>query len=875
MDESKIEAMKSPSSRRVYTGQALRAVAMPMGGIGAGQIALCGDGSLRQWQIFNQVNHQAFVPDTFFAVWAKQGRDKPIYRVLQTSVCYDETDFHPAPHISDHVVPEGARRLLERLPGVDNVEFIGEYPIAYLTYKDADLPVQVSLEAFSPFVPLNPKDSGLPAIVFIFNVKNVSQLPVKASLAASLQNAVGWDGVSPIVGVENTRYGDNRNTVVRLKGLTAIDVGTVRLPRDDAGYGHMTLATLTSGGTYLCQWENLEAFWMDFIADGALANTEDSTPSSPGRTWNGALAVPLTLNPKEEKQAVFVLTWYFPNRYVNWNQTHFGVKDAKSRFWLGNLYNNWFGSSLAVAEYVRDNFDRLVAETRLFHDTFYDSTLPYWLLDCVTSQISIIRSPTCFWTEDGNFYGFEGCSSIGGCCPLNCTHVWNYEQALAKVFPSLERTMRVIDLETQLTPEGGIPHRTVLPLYLPRWHDPAPDSQVYAADGHFGTILKAYREYLQSGDKAFLGKLWPGIKKAMVYALNRWDPDGDGVADGPQWNTYDLNFYGHNTFIGSFYLAALRAAEEMAKIEGETDLAEQYRRRFEKGRSVLEAELWNGEYYVQRYEAERYRDLQYGEGCLSDQVIGQWWAHLLGLGYVLSEDHVKTALRSIYRYNFRPNFVGFKQQPRIFASEQDKGLLVCTWPHGSRPEKPMNYCDEVWTGIEYQVAAHMLYEGMVHEALHLVKGARDRYDGTHRNPWNEVECGDHYARAMSSWSLLEAAAGYHYNAAEGTLSFAPRLTSDNFRAFFITAAGWGTFTQKKVEGQQVETLYLAYGELQLRSIKFRRTNGFDTRICSVTVQVNGKAVEATWQEDEGTIHVTLTSPMKVSAGETAQVTIKE
>ena len=189
-----------------------------------------------------------------------------------------------------------------------------------------------------------------------------------------------------------------------------------------------------------------------------------------------------------------------------------------------------------------------------------------------------------------------------------------------------------------------------------------------------------------------------------------------------------------------------------------------------------------------------------GPGCMADQLIGQWWAHQLGLGYILPKDKVQAALRSIFKYNWVPDLTGFKQSPRAFAGAGDKGLLICTWPKGGRPKAVMLYSDEVWTGIEYQVAAHMIYEGMIEEALAIVRGARDRYDGIPRppigrNPWNEIECGGHYARAMSSWSLLLAASGYEYDGPAKTLRFTPRLTPANFQSFFAGPEGWGSLRQ--------------------------------------------------------------------------------
>jgi uncharacterized protein (DUF608 family) len=867
------------SDRILYRGEHLRAVAMPLGGIGTGSVALAGDGGLRQWQIGHTVDHLAHVPDSFFAIWGVREDQPSVARVLQSSALYDQSGFKPPATANDHVVPPESRKLLERLPGVKGLEYAGEYPIAQIRYLDSDLPVEVSLEAYSPFIPLNAKDSGIPAVVFEFKVRNPGTRPVWASIMMTLQNLVGWDGHSPISGVESFAYGSNRNTLVRGVGLTSVQMSNPRLPDDFPFNGQLVLAAMAERVNYVTQWDDPELLWRDFSDDGELSNDRGEEASRPGRTWNGALAVPLELGAGEEESAIFVMAWHFPNRYVTWGQPALPIDDKKSKFWLGTMYSNWFASAAEVARYVSDNYTRLAEETRRWRDTFYDSTLPYELLDCVSSQASIIRTPTCIWVEDGHLHGFEGCCGAStthcgnvGCCPLNCTHVWNYEQSLSRLFPDLERTMRHTDLEIQQHPSGYIPHRTIVPFYLPRnWDREIGGPANPALDGMLGTVLKTYREYRQGGGREWLLHLWPRVKRLMDYTVNAKDADGDGVIEGEQPNTYDISIYGPNSFIGSLYLAALRAAEEMARIAGEESAARRYREIYAKGRTNLPAQTWNGEYYVQKVDLEKHTEQQYGTGCHADQLLGQWWAAQLELGYVLPEDQVRTTLRSVARNNWREDFVGIKQTPRIFASEHDKGLLMCTWPKGGKPRVPTLYSDEVWTGIEYEVAALLLYEGMVEEGLKIVRGARARYDGRERNPWNEIECGDHYARAMSSWALLEAAAGQRYNAAEGFLAFAPKTKPKNFRCFFITASGWGTFDQKASAAGQVETLIGRYGEIRLRTLEF--TLGGPKPPREATVTLDGKPLPMRSSFSGKTARLESSTELAIRAGKMLRVEI--
>ena len=871
------EMSASASDYYVRRGDRLRAVAMPLGGIGTGSIALAGDGGLRQWQVVHNVNHLAHVPHSFFAVWAKAEGEKGTARLLQSSAWYDQSGFRAPPTSNDHVVPEASRTLLEQFPGVKEIEFTGRYPVAEINYLDPTLPVSVALEAYSPFVPHDAKNSGLPAIVFEFTVKNPGPAKLDAAVLASLQNFIGWDGQSGIRGVEFLAYGDNANELVSRPGLVAVTMSNRRLPADFAFNGTLTLAALDPSATATAQWDNLDSLWRDFSEDGALETDKDSGPSAEGRTWNGALAVRIQLEPGAEKRITFLLAWHFPNRYVNWDQPAFTIPDRKTKFWVGVRYATWFKSALEVVEYVRDHFQELSSETRLWRDTLYDSTLPPELIDSAGSQASIIRTPTCIWTEDGNFHGFEGCcgASTGhcgesGCCPLNCTHVWNYEQALARLFPDLERTMRHTDLAIQQAPEGYIPHRTILPFYLPRaWNRKIGGPENPALDGMLGTVLKTYREYRLGGGKEWLEPLWPSIKRLMEYVMTNLDPEGQGVIRGEQPTTYDTSIYGANAFIGSLYLAALGAAERMARVVGEEDSAERYRRTLEKGRVNLPAECWSGEYYVQKVDLAAHPKYEFASGCFSDQLIGQWWAHQLDLGYVLPEEQVKKAVAAVFRHNWRHNFRDFKQAPRKFASDDDAGLLIASWPNGGRPAEPTLYVDEVWTGVEYEVAALLIWEGMAEEALELLRGVRARYDGRQRSPWNDIECGDHYARAMSSWSLLEAASGLRSNEAEGYLAFAPRLMAERFVAPFLIARAYGRFEQQVTDAAQQNSIRVVRGEVPLRRLDLGLAPG--TRRTRARATLDGKPFEGKWTLEGGVARFEPISPIELRAPATLSV----
>lgn len=788
-------------------------IAMPLGGIGTGNVAICSDGSLRQWQLHNLGNHMGTLPGSFFAIRAT--RIEPpldVSRILQAVPPASSTG---TPLVNDDVVPGWQREAVTRHGGVAATEFAGTYPFATVRYLDDSVPVQVSLEAFTPMVPLDADRSSIPAALFTFRVRNVDEHQVHGSLAVTLQNAVGWNGYSPIDGVCGAGYGGNTNRLRRVGGWTSLILENGTLAPDDPAAGQMVLAADDGRAPALSQWRTVDEF-MTFLGSRALGSgsgrigpgTRVADPqrqtrplyigaSPSGATWNAGLAVPFGLAPGAERVIRVVICWTFPNRYVNFEQ--FGPDRpewGQSRFWLGNHYTTRFADAQDVLAYVTAEFDALHAESALWAGTLSDSGLSDQAVRHLAAQLSLPRSPTCFRGADGRFYGFEGVlgastpmwsGEFGGSCPLNCTHVWNYEQVLARAFPELERNMRATEFDIMQAPEGYLPHRLIAPVYLRQlWDEFVGGPGEPALDGMLGAVLKTYREYRAGAGLPWLQRYWPNVKRLLAYVARKWDPSGSGVLTGIQPSTHDIDLAGLNTFTGTLWLAALRAAEEMAALLGES--GDEYRDLFARGSARYDEELFNGEYYVQKLLPGDPADFQWRDGCLSDQLIGQWWAHQLDLGHLLPAAHVRSALSAVVRYNFRPSLQGFEHPYRVFADGDDTGLVMCSWPHGGRPEVPTRYADEVWTGIEYQVAAHCFWEGMRAEGWRLVSAVWDRYDGRRRNPYNEIECGDHYARAMAGWSTLEALAGLRYDANSGALLL--RYPSEESLPLLL-ADGWG------------------------------------------------------------------------------------
>lgn len=825
---------------RTFSGEALRTVAFPLGGIGTGTVSLGGRGNLQDWEIFNRPAKGRVLPYSFFAIWARTEGGPAVARVLERRLL--------APFVDGRGLPPNQ---VAGLPRLREARFSGTYPFAQIDFEDEVLPLDVSLEAFNPMAPLDADASGLPVAIFGWRLRNRSDRPVDATVAFSLCNAVGYDGTSEFGNrPTNPSFGGNVNAWRNEEGARGLFM-TGPVAEGGASAGSLAVATPWERVTYLERWEragwfdSLQAFWDDFRDDGRLPSVSSPEPSPDGATDIGTLGACATVAPGGEVRLPFVLAWHFPNLTNYWNRNSPSPQVYGAR--LGNHYTRLHPDAWAAAADVVAHLDALRTRTARFRSALFETTLPAYVVDAVSSQMSIIRTTTCLRTEDGAFHAFEGCDDTAGCCPMDCTHVWNYEQALAHLYPALERSMRETDFQVNTRPTGRMSFRTLLPVVSGELWDYKP-----AADGQMGCVLKLYREWQLCGDTEWLRKLWPRAKKAVEWAwapsvpvYGSWDADRDGVMEGEQHNTYDIEFFGPNTMCGTLYLGALKAAVALGEAVGDGAFAAQCRAVYDSGRAKYDALLWNGEYYEQRVEVmgaqqdslsredwhpspikegEAQPRYQYGAGCLSDQLLGQWFCRVVGLGDVLPPERTRVALEAVVRHNWREELSNHESCQRTYALNDEAGLLLCSWPRGGRPAYPFPYADEVWTGIEYQVAAHCIYEGLVAEGLRIVEGVRARHDGARRNPWDEFECGHHYARALASWSVLLALSGYRYSAVERRLSFAPvaeAMQGSVFRCFFSAGTAWGTVSLES-DGAAVEVIE---GSLALETVEVRAPDG--------------------------------------------------
>ena len=794
--------LHTPYSRKEYTGANI--CRFLLGGIGTGNVSVGPRGELCDWEIFNRPGKGNKLPYTFFAIWSQEAGGEPDARVLEAR--------HFPPHERSHGY---FSHEMAGLPRFDRAFLSAEYPFAQVRLEADDLPLAVTMEAFTPFVPLDVDNSSIPGAVIRYRVKNNGRKKRAVTVAGSLMNVVGLDGWSDFGDMQFSvstinSFKENPKTAASAAdpaapGLRGIYFRSDELEADDFSYGSLALTTHASDITVKPMWYDggwwdlAHEFWDDFSTDGLL--DECSLPEKrQAKSVPGSLGICHDLEAGEEAVFEFILTWHFPNRPKYWGGHMCACADCEKPARVKNYYAGLFTDAWDSATYLSAQLEKLEAKSRQFTKALYTSTLPGSVIESLANNITILRSTTCFVLEGGTFLAWEGCFDHLGCCEGNCTHVWNYAQTVAFLFPSLEHSMRRTEFLLETQDDGSMPFRSreLLDDYKPADFQPA-------TDGQMGCILRLFRDWKLSGDDALLRETWDNAAKALDFAFGYWDKDGDFVLESKQHNTYDIEFYGPNSLTNSLFYAALMAGEQMAAYLGDTARATQYREAHEQGRARMDGLLFDETlgYYIQVIDDVNKYKYQYGKGCLSDQLIGQTMAHLYGLGHLFPAEHVKRAAHAIFKHNFRGEFYGHHNVQRTYAINDDGGLLLCTWPDGGRPKLPFVYSDEVWPGIEYQVTTHLVYEGFIDEALTIVQALRDRHDGIKRSPWNEVECGSHYARSMASWGLLPAFSGYKFDVPKGEISFAPVINADDFSCFFSVAQAWGIYKQKKGEDGKV------------------------------------------------------------------------
>jgi len=800
-------AQKQRKAGEYYTGDNLSRVSFPLGGVGAGTICLEGTGALSHVSLRHKP--EVFNEPLVVAALHVKGAS-PAARVLEG----------PVPRRKAFGEPGSANGCGGRsygLPRFSKATFASRFPFGTVTLDDASMPLHVEVTGWSPFVPGDADSSSLPVAGLEYRFVNRTSKPVDAVFSFHAANFMKVDK-KPGASIQSMKG-----------GFVLTQAPVAESPWDE---GHFAVFT-DEPAKVDCAWfrggwfDPLTMLW-NTVMEGKALNRKPHAAGDPGN--GGSLYVPFQMKARSERTIRVRLAWYVPSSQLRAGRDPApavapacgagcacGDKPAAPEG-----YRPWYAGKFdgiqSVARFWQKQYDRLCAESAAFSDCFYDTTLPAEVVESAAANLAILKSPTCLRQTDGRLWAWEGCGDNWGCCHGSCTHVWNYAQAIPHLFPALERSLRDTEFGPSQNEQGHQNFRASLPIR-------EPDHDFHAAaDGQLGGLMKLYREWRVSGDTAWMKSLWPRARKSLEYCIGIWDPDHTGTLIEPHHNTYDIEFWGADGMCTSFYLGALQAAILMGRANGD-DVA-LFEGLLARGRAVAETTLWNGEYFFQKVQWKGLRagdpttfkafnnsqaaapeaqailnkegpKYQYGTGCLSDGVLGDWLARCCGLEPVFDEGKTASHVAAIFRHNFRESLADHSNPQRpTYAMGDEAGLLLCSWPRGGKPMLPFVYSDEVWTGIEYAVASHLFMMGRVKEGLAIVRAVRARYDGTVRNPFNEYECGHWYARAMSSYAMLQSLTGARYDAVDRVVHLSPIVKGD-FRAFLATATGYGTVGVRK------------------------------------------------------------------------------
>lgn len=792
-----------------YTDEHLNRIAFPIGGLGTGMFCLDGTGSVSHMSIRHKP--ALFNEPTMFAAIHVKGLVNGAKVVEGPVPDWRKFGYRGAGN--------GSGGTTYGLPRFQQAKFQARFPYGILELEDDDLPVQVQVTGWNPFIPNDPDNSSLPVGGFEYRFTNRGSNTVEAVFSYHARNFLREEG-----GVNSIRKIKN--------GFVLAEAGTKEKPHLKADFAVMTdddNAIIDHCWFRGGWWDPLTMAW-NKVKSGEMTPVDPVEKDAPG----ASLFVPLTIPPGAARSVKVLMAWYVPDSDVRHGNpaepeacdpaagccnspSDIGL-DPYDKDFDGEFYKPWYSSRFAtvddVADYFIKNYEKLNNGSSLFRDAFYNSTLPPEVVEAAAANLTILKSPTVMRQYDGRLWNYEGCGDDWGCCHGSCTHVWNYAQALPHLFPSLERSLRHTEFCEDQSAAGHQTFRASLPI-RPTDHGFHP-----AADGQLGGIMKVYREWRISGDGEWLKKMYPMVKVSMDYCISTWDPRSRGVLEEPHHNTYDIEFWGPDGMCTSFYLGALEAIIRMGTALKEN--VSRYKKLLAKGRKVIENELYNGEYFIQKitvdglnasnpveaskismggqYSAEALELLrkegpkyQYGEGCLSDGVLGAWIARMCGLDDPFDPVKIKSHVLAVHKYNLKENLSDHANPQRpAYAFGDEGGLLLCSWPKGGKLSLPFVYSDEVWTGIEYQVASHLMLCGHVDEGLQIVRTCRDRYDGSVRNPFNEYECGSWYARALASYGLLQGLTGVRYDAVEKTLYVDSKI--GDFTTFIATETGFGNVT---------------------------------------------------------------------------------
>ena len=825
----------------LYNKEKTQEISFPLGGIGAGCIGLAGNGRLCDWEIFNQANKNSILGRTHFCI-STGGK----YRLLQGDCFEPYTGKYRQGSANSYWGfgwgPESD--LLAGLPHFRNHAFNGTFPVAEVTFsgEEQEFPISAKLTAWSPFVPGMDRESSLPCAVLEYTFENISSETVDATAVGVIQNPWKEEG-----------------------HVDTISCSGTRLTMSDGKENQLVLTLLedpanVSGQAYWYRggWSDALEMYLNELTGGKPFPPRTYGVDEQRTTWSwdndhGDLAAHFTLNPGEKRVVKFLITWSIPERTVTWSDWALEEADRQGvpRTWRNYYATQWKDANESADE-LTARFDELRSKTMQFRDLLHNSTLDPSIIDGASSCLSTLKSPTCLRLEDGTFYGWEGTGSHWGSCEGSCIHVWNYAQAAAFLFPALERSMQESHLKYSVDSNDAVHFR----IQLPPGIKAQTDWFRSCADGQFGIIMKCYRDWKICGDNGWLKTWYPTLKRLMQYAwsatnTDQWDPEKTGLLGGRQHHTLDMELFSPNSWLEGFYLGALAAMVKMAEAMDDKAFMCECAEVLKKGQAASNM-LFNGEYYQQiidlndkslidkwedtaNYWNDEAKEIKYqiGDGLEIDACLGEFFARFYGIGSVLDEAMTESTLNAIYKYNFRCTR-DYANPWRIYAVNDEKGVCICTWENGKRkPAIPIPYNTEMMNGFEWAFATHLMLLGREDQATEIARAIRERYDGKKRNPWNEFECGNNYARSMAAFGMIPAALGFQYDLTSGMIGFQPTVKNLT-RCLWSLGTVWGEY--RKEENGSTE-IRITAGSLQLKKLVLKESVR--------SVKLNGNAIDFT------------------------------
>lgn len=792
-----------------HAGDALRRVSLPLGGIGTGTIGLSGNGRLVDWEIEDHPHHGNF-PSVAHVV--ARVNDGETVRLVALEGPLDDSEADG---------PSGSRAQNHGLPRFTSARFHAAYPLGRIELEDIDLPIIARLEAFNPLVPGDSGASSLPVAMLRYTITNTTDRPLEVTVCASIANPLDAPGaqssITPQIHPDHAALLYTTTGLAHRSGTFAIAMPTAGA--DDSVSWRTGWPDLPFGDSRL-------DFWDDLAEDGQL-----SERSGEGLRPTGSLALMRTIPAGGSMAFPILLGWHLPRRRA-WKWLPQSVGDSWSYDddeLLGNHYALPYRDAAEVAASVLERWKGLEARTLAFVSAFASQSVPTPVLEAALASVSVLRSQTVFRTADGHLFGWEGCADLIGSCHGNCTHVWHYEYATSHLFGDLAASMRELEFLHATDERGKMSFRIGLPLAKNARQWP-----FAAADGQTGAIVRLLHDWRLRGDDEWLATIWPAARRALEFCWidGGWDADRDGVMEGVQHNTYDVEFYGPSPQMQTWYLAALDAAAIMARRLGEIEFAGECERLLVSGRQETDRLLFNGEYYRQDIRplqrgatvAEGLRRptetdeigwdpvSQLGDGCLVDQLVGNVAARLAGLGDQLAPENIRRSAKAVFAHNSRDRADRTHNHLRSYALGDESSLVICSFPRGGRPARPFPYFSESMTGFEYTAATALVQAGARDAALKVVTDVRTRFDGRRRNPFDEMEAGRHYARSMASWGTLLAWQGVRLDAVEASVTWDDAV--DGATLVWSNGFSWGAVSRS---GDEV-ALAVHEGDLRVSRI---------------------------------------------------------